>query len=263
MTARTRWIALMVLLGLWAGVGVWVFTESPEPQRAPLTYVSGQKAKRETSRGKTGSDLKIQLALLAANRQRTEKALGSPKNIFAPVFPGEGGFDMSGAISNPAPVIQQTAEELALQAGRQELAQFRYLGYLSRAGRDEAFLAKGNVLHIAKTGETIEQRIFVKAISPSGVTLQDTSSKAEQLVSPTADMPVAAGPPSTGIMSPPSIPSPSFQGGMTPPPGFSGNSPGPPGNMGGPTPGSPGNLGGSQPFAPGMPGPPPFSGQGR
>ena len=32
MTARTRWIALVVLLGIWAGVGVWVFTESPEPQ---------------------------------------------------------------------------------------------------------------------------------------------------------------------------------------------------------------------------------------
>ena len=169
MTPRMRWIALLVLLGIWAGVGFWVFTESPELQRAPLTYVSGQKAKREVSRGKSESGLKIQLALLAANRQRTEKALGSPKNIFAPVFPGVGSLDMPGAMPNAAPVIQQTPEELALQAGRQELAQFRYLGYLSRGGRDEAFLARGNTLHIAKTGETIEQRILVKAISPSGV----------------------------------------------------------------------------------------------
>ena len=263
MTARTRWIALLVLLGTWAGVGFWVFTESPEPQRAPLTYVSGQKAKRELSRGKSESGLKIQLALLAANRQRTEKALGSPKNIFAPVFPGQGSLDMPGAMSNPAPVIQQTPEELALQAGRQELAQFRYLGYLNRGGRDEAFLGKGNALHIAKTGERIEQRILVKAISPSGVMLQDTSSKAEQLVSPIADMPGAAGPPSAG-MSPPPIPPPSFPGSMPPSPGFPGNSPAPQGNMGGPSlPGSPGNLGGAQPFTPGMPAPPPFSGPGR
>ena len=111
MTARTRWIALLVLLGIWAGAGLWVFTESSEPRRAPLTYVSGQKAKREASRGKSESGLKIQLALLAANRQRTEKALGSPKNIFAPVFPGQGNFDVAGAMSNPAPVIQQRSEE--------------------------------------------------------------------------------------------------------------------------------------------------------
>src|SRR5438105_3066656 len=235
MTARTRWTALLILLGIWAGAALWVFTQSSEPQRVPLTYVSGQKAKREASRGKSGSGLKIQLALLAANRQRAEKALGSPKNIFAPVFPGQGSFDMSGAMSNPVPVIQLTPEELALQAGRQELAQFRYLGYLSRGGRDEAFLAKGNVLHIAKTGETIEQRILVKAISPSGVMLQETSTKTEQLVSPTPDMPGAPGPPSAG-MSPSSIPPPSFPGGgMMPPSGLPGSMPTAPGNMGGPS----------------------------
>jgi hypothetical protein len=224
--------------------------------------VSGQKAKPEASRGKSGSGLKIQLPLLAANRQRTEKALGSPKNIFAPVFPGQGGFAMPGAMSNPAPVVQLTPEELALQAGRQELAQFRYLGYLSRGGRDEAFLGKGNTLHIAKTGETIEQRILVKAISPSGVMLQETSSKAEQLVSPIADMPGGPAPPSAGIMSTPSVPTPSFPGGgMMPPPG---SMPSTPGNMGNPSlPGAPGNLGGPQPFGQGMPGPPPFSGPGR
>ena len=266
MTARTRWIALLVLLGIWAGVAVWVFTGSPEPQRVPLTYVSGQKAKREASRGKSESGLKIQLALLAANRQRTEKALGSPKNIFAPVFPGQGNFDVAGAITNPVPIIQPTPEELALQAGRQELAQFRYLGYLSRGGRDEAFLAKGNALHIAKAGETIEQRILVKAISPSGVMLQETSSKAEQLVSPIADMPGSPTPPSAGIMSTPSVPTPSFPGGgMMPPPGLSGSMPSTPGNMGGPPPfpGPQGNVGGPQPITPGMPGPPPFSGPGR
>src|SRR5437660_9995291 len=100
MTARTRWIALLVLLGIWAGAGFWVFTESPEPQRAPLTYVSGQKAKREVSRGKSESGVTIQLALLAANRQRTEKALRSPKNIFAPVFLGLGGHDIPRALLN-------------------------------------------------------------------------------------------------------------------------------------------------------------------
>src|SRR5206468_11775645 len=149
---------------------------------------------------------------------------------------------------------------IAVLVVRQVHAQYRILVDLSRGGRDEDFLAKGNTLNIAKTGETIEQRILVKAISPSGVMLQETSSKAEQLVSPIADMPGAPGPPSAG-MSPSSVPPPSFPGGMMPPPGFPGNSSGSQGNMGGPSlPGSPGNLGGPQPLAPGMPPPPPFPG---
>ena len=179
MRVRTRWIALVILLGMWGGIGVWVLTQSPESQRLPLKYVSGQKAKRETTRGKSGSDLKIHLEVLAANKQRTEKSFASPRNIFAPVFPGQvSSASPDLAVSPP----QQTPEELAIQAGRQELAQFRYLGYLSRGGKAEAFLAKGNTLHIAKSGETIEQRILVKAVTPAGVTLQETSSHVEQTV---------------------------------------------------------------------------------
>jgi hypothetical protein len=75
-----------------------------------------------------------------------------------------------------------TPEELARQAGRQELAQYRYLGYLIRGGRDEAFLSKGKDLHIVKAGETIDQHVLVKAIAPTGVTLQETASQVEHTV---------------------------------------------------------------------------------
>jgi hypothetical protein len=181
MTARARKTALLILIGAWGLIGVWVLTQSPESQHAALMYVSGQKAKREVVRGKSGpgSDLKIQLELLAANRQRTEKSFSSPKNIFAPVFPGQAGLVMPDG--RPA-VPQLTPEELALQAGRQELVQYRYLGYLTRNGISEAFLAKGNVLHIAKIGDTIEQRVLVKAISPAGVILQETGTHVEETV---------------------------------------------------------------------------------
>jgi hypothetical protein len=81
-----------------------------------------------------------------------------------------------------------------VQAGRQELAQFRYLGYLNRAGRSQAFLAKGNALLIVTAGETIEQRILVKTISPSGVTLQEAATKMEQFVTPSADASAMPGP---------------------------------------------------------------------
>ena len=78
------------------------------------------------------------------------------------------------AVAPPAPPAPSgpTPEELARQAGRQELSQYRYLGYLVRGGRDEAFLSKGKDLHIVKAGETIDQHVLVKAIAPTGVTLQ-------------------------------------------------------------------------------------------
>lgn len=185
MTVRTRWMMLAGLLMVWGAAAFWIISQSPQPQRAPLTFVSGQKATRDAVRGKsgtgkTGSDLKIQLDLLAASLQRTEKSFGSPKNIFAPVFPGQMGF--SALSDNSPPVPQLSPEELAVQAGQQELAQFRYLGYLIRGGRDEAFLAKGNILHIAKAGDTIDQRVLVKAVSPAGVTLQETATRVEQTV---------------------------------------------------------------------------------
>jgi hypothetical protein len=185
MRVRTRWMTLAGLLIIWGGIAFWVMTQSPQPQRVPLTFVSGQKATRDAVRGKsgsgkTGSDLKIQLDLLAVNRQRAEKSFGSPKNIFAPVFPGQMAF--TAMTDNSSPVPQLSPEELAVQAGRQELAQFRYLGYLIRGGRDEAFLAKGNILHIAKAGDTIDQRVLVKTVTPAGVTLQETGTHVEQTV---------------------------------------------------------------------------------
>jgi hypothetical protein len=62
------------------------------------------------------------------------------------------------------------------------LAQFRYLGYLSRDGRQQAFLSKGKELYIVWSDETIEQRIRVKTVTPAGVTLQETRSQVERTV---------------------------------------------------------------------------------
>ena len=82
----------------------------------------------------------------------------------------------------PAAPPPPSPEELAAQAARQELAQFRYLGYLSRDGRQHAFLSKGKDLYIVRSDETIEQRVLVKAVTPTGVTLQEPRSQVERTV---------------------------------------------------------------------------------
>ncbi|TLY19239.1 MAG: hypothetical protein E6K68_10010 [Nitrospirae bacterium] len=196
MTKRVQWLALFLLLGVWAGVGIWVIAGAPEPQRAPLKYVTGRASRTEASRSQAGAGLQVNLALLEAARHRANQAFVAPKNIFAPLpteknapthtkrkAPGQAPAPVPApAVAAPAVPPPPSPEELAAEAARQELAQYRYLGYLSRNGREEAFLAKGTELYIVKSDETIEQRVRVKTVTPTGVTLQEPRSQVERTI---------------------------------------------------------------------------------
>ncbi len=89
MTRRSQWLTLCILLGIWAGVAIWVVADAPEPQRVPLKYVTGRASRADASRFQAGAGLKVNLDLLAAARRRADKAFIAPKNIFAPL-PTEG-----------------------------------------------------------------------------------------------------------------------------------------------------------------------------
>jgi hypothetical protein len=192
MTRRSQWLTLCILLGIWAGVTIWIIAAAPEPQRVPLKYVTGRASRTDAGRFQTGTGLKVNLDLLAAARRRADKAFIAPKNIFAPL-PTEKmaptHAKRPALVPLPAPAVAAPAvppppspEELAAQAARQELAQFRYLGYLSRDGREEAFLSKGKELYIVRSDEMIEQRVLVKTVTATGVTLQEPRSRVERTV---------------------------------------------------------------------------------
>src|SRR3989442_12233169 len=85
MTRRSHWLTLCILLGIWAGVAIWVVADAPEPQRVPLKYVTGRASRADASRFQAGTGLKVNLDLLAAPRRRAGKAFIPPKNIFAPL----------------------------------------------------------------------------------------------------------------------------------------------------------------------------------
>ena len=198
MTKRAQWLTLCILLGIWAGVAIWVVADAPEPQRVPLRYVTGRASRTEAIRSEAGGGLKVNRDLLAAARRRADKAFVAPKNIFAllPTEKTENTERMARPRAKPpapvparapavaAPVVPPppSPEELAAQAVRQELDQFRYLGYLSRDGRVQAFLSKGKELYIVKSDEMIEQRVLVKTVTPTGVTLQDPRSRVERTI---------------------------------------------------------------------------------
>ncbi len=192
MTRRSQWLTLCILLGIWAGVAIWVVADAPEPQRVPLKYVTGRASRTDASRFQAGAGLKVNLDLLAAARRRADKAFIAPKNIFAPL-PTEKMAPTHAkrpalapppapAVAAPAVPPPPSPEELAAQAARQELSQFRYLGYLSRDGKEEAFLSKGKELYIVRSDAMIEQRVLVKTVTATGVTLQEPRSRVERTV---------------------------------------------------------------------------------
>jgi hypothetical protein len=215
MTTRVQWLALLLLCGLWAGLAVWLVTGESKPPRAPLKYRSGQTASKEPARGKPGSGLRVKVDLFTAGRRLAEEPFASPKNIFAPLKTekpkavgraprlaspvppppssaapgGSAGLPPVSDQKAPAPVVPPppTPEEIAVQAAKAELAQYRFLGYLRQAGKEEAFLSKGKDLLIVRAGETLDKGVYVKAVSSAGVTLLETRSRVEQTVAATGE----------------------------------------------------------------------------
>jgi hypothetical protein len=214
MSKRVQWLALLLLCGLWAGLAVWLVAGKSEPPRAPLKYRSGQTVSKETPRGKAGSGLQVKVDLFTAGRRQAEEPFASPKNIFAQlqtekskaagrgprrVLPAPSPFSSmgpDGSVVPPPPdpktftppvPPQATPEEIATQAARAELAQYRFLGYLGQAGKEEAFLSKGKDLLIVRAGETLDKGVYVKAVSSAGVTLLETRSRVEQMVAATGE----------------------------------------------------------------------------
>jgi Tfp pilus assembly protein PilP len=64
-----------------------------------------------------------------------------------------------------------SAEELAGQRARQQLNQFKFLGYLTKGGESQAFLTNGQAIYIVKQGEILEGRVQVNKIEPETVVL--------------------------------------------------------------------------------------------
>ena len=81
MTGRTQWSLLGGLLVLWAALITLRVMTDPEPQRAPLKFVSGQVVEREIPRsaGEPSSSLR-RMSTTAAHM-----SFKDPKNIFAPL----------------------------------------------------------------------------------------------------------------------------------------------------------------------------------
>ena len=189
MTAPRQRYLMMGLGGVWCALILMRLFTADAQQEVPLTFVSGKPA--IATRAAVGVSDPWQVTRVSLHAQEIPD--GPKKNIFAPL----GESTAVGAITvvakrakrTPTPVVPvappgPTPEELAEQAARQQeelklkqvreqMGQYRYLGYLNQQGVHKAFVGKGTDIYIIRKGDKLDGKFLVSAIDPTSVTLKE------------------------------------------------------------------------------------------
>jgi len=169
---------LAVLVVIWVILIAYRIMSPEEPKRVPLTYRPGQNISKVEVKGKEHLDLALKLELLNIKSPPPGKEF---KNLFLPLHyePPRSASPPPLTPPPPPPPPPPSPEEIAAQRARGELSQFRYLGYLNRADREQAFLSRGNDLFIVKRGEAITGTYQLKEVNNNFAVIQDTATKVE------------------------------------------------------------------------------------
>jgi hypothetical protein len=173
MTSQRKWLILGGLLVAWGGLTVFQMSDST--QTNPMNPI-----------GTSGTPLPpikdLELDKTFPNSRQTAR-FSTPRNIFAPLGMQHMLAQQETKIAStprpskvtpsppPPPPPGPSAAELAGQRARQQLNQFRFLGYLTKGGESQAFLTNGQAIYIVKQGEMMEGRVQVNKIEPDTVVL--------------------------------------------------------------------------------------------
>ena len=215
MTQRAKWLGVGGLVVVWLALLYVYFIDVPPPQDVPLKFKSGQVAADPIRKGPIESwDVK------SLHAQVRELPTTPKKNIFTaaslPLSPeahakvialrnthqalAAAAAAMSATLPTPpAPPppspeeLARQQEELAAQAARQQealhrqqvqeqMAQYRYLGSLTRNGVRKAFLGKGREIYILRQGDTLDGSFLVAAIEASTVRIRAADSNLEATI---------------------------------------------------------------------------------
>lgn len=195
-----------VLLGLggaWCMLILMRFLTAEPPQEVPLQFVSGRPADKTYLAAGVPDPWQVKRVTMQA-REMPEQP---KKNIFAPLGESTEVGARSAMATRvkrmtpaplPVPVVAEapppppgpTPEELAEQAARQQealrlkqlreqMGQYRYLGYLSQQGVQKAFVGKGKDIYIIRKGDTLDGKFLVASIDPTTVKLREPTSSLE------------------------------------------------------------------------------------
>lgn len=179
MDRKAKW--LLGLVALWVALlGYRVVTHEP-PRTAPLKYAKGATASPVVGRDHDPL-LHLKVELLDTPGASVE----SPRNVFAPIYvyvpPPPPPPPPPPVPPPPPPPPPPSEEELAAQRARAELAQYKYLVYLSRGGRDQAFVSRGGETFTVGRGEAVSGGVVLKDMTPAYIILLHPQTKIELTV---------------------------------------------------------------------------------
>ena len=201
MSASLQRYLLLGLGSVWCVLILMRVLTAEAPQEVPLTFVSGKSAAK--TRAAIGASDPWQVKRVTI--QAREMPTGPKKNIFAPL--GESTVVGAATIvakrekrarpplvmppplpivvavvpvapSGPTPeeVAEQAAwqqKQLNLEQVREQMGQYRYLGYLSQQGVQKAFVGKGKDIYILRKGDKIDGKFLVGSIDPGTLKLKE------------------------------------------------------------------------------------------
>lgn len=173
MTNQRKWLVLGGLLLAWGMVTIFQMSDS-----APTDPMPHAAARNPLPPIK---DLELDPAF---PNPRQTATFAIPRNIFAPLGMSQVASQQetdSAPTSRPgwkalppppqSPPPGPSPADLAGQRAREQLNQFRFLGYLTKGGESQAFLTNGQAIYIVKQGEMLEGRVQVHKIEPETVVL--------------------------------------------------------------------------------------------
>ena len=198
MSAPRQRYLMLGLGGVWCVLILMRLFTADAQQEVPLTFVSGKPA--ATTRAAVGAPDPWQVKRVSL---QTQEVSDQPKkNIFAPL--GESTAVGATAVVHkwvkrsspvvatvvpvvpPGPTPEELAEQAALEQEeltrkqvREQMGQYRYLGYLNQQGVHKAFVGKGTDIYIIRTGDTLDGKFLVASIGPTSVKLKEPTTNLE------------------------------------------------------------------------------------
>ncbi len=173
MTNKRKWLFLGTLVVAWGTVTFFQMSDSTQTDPMAQSANSGSPLPPIKA---------LELEKTFPSLRQTAK-FSTPRNIFAPLGMQDLLVQEDTKMASPTPSTMvtppappsippgPTAEELAGQRARQQLNQFKFLGYLTKGGESQAFLTNGQAIYIVKQGEILEGRVQVNKIEPDTVIL--------------------------------------------------------------------------------------------
>ena len=175
MTNQRKWLVLGGLLLAWGMVTIFQMWDSTPTDPLLSSATSGVSLPPIKD---------LELDPTFSNPRQTAK-FSLPRNIFAPLGMSQVAhqkkIDKAPTIHPPKTTLSPapppppppgpSMADLAGQRAREQLNQFRFLGYLTKGGESQAFLTNGQAIYIVKQGEMLEGRVQVHKIEPETVVL--------------------------------------------------------------------------------------------